>query len=556
MATGDPGGVQLQARNLSKSFDGVRVLDGVSIGIRAGRVHALMGENGAGKSTLVKILAGLLAPDAGEIWWDDHRARFRGPYDARRFGIAMVPQELLPFPEMSVAENILMGREPAWGRSIWIDRAAMRRQAQRWLDRLGLAVAPERRMKELTVAEMQGVEIAKALAGDARLLILDEPTSALSDREVEALFSTVEDLRAAGVGILYITHRMAEVFRLADEITVLRDGRRVATLPAAGLDQEQLISLMVGERTTWMKEPRHERPASPPGLRPPSPPQAPEEKAGGGSISGSGSEPWLGESPPALACAGPGREGGRGPAAEDLLLDVRGLGRAGHFRAITFDLRRGEIVGVAGLLGAGRTALAHALYGLAPADTGQIIVRGRRAHIRRPGDALRHGIALVSEDRQRYGMVPSMSVAHNLTLTALDRCCCGPWIMRGEENRQADDQIRTYGIKAAHRRQNIRALSGGNQQKILIARALMADPEIMILDEPTRGIDIAAKAEVHAMIRRLASEGRGVLVISSEMPELLGLSDRLLVMRGGEVVARLDPRIASPDQILKHAMPA
>ncbi|MBP8260234.1 MAG: sugar ABC transporter ATP-binding protein [Verrucomicrobia bacterium] len=551
MATGDPGGMQLQARNLSKSFDGVRVVDGVSIGIRAGRVHALMGENGAGKSTLVKMLAGLLAPDGGEIWWGDRRARFRGPYDARRLGIAMVPQELLPFPEMSVAENILMGREPAWGGSIWIDRAAMRRQAQRWLDRLGLTVTPERPMKELTVAEMQGVEIAKALAGDARLLILDEPTSALSDREVGALFSTVNDLRAAGVGILYITHRMAEVSRLADEITVLRDGRRVATLPAAGLEQEKLIALMVGERTAWMKEPPH---ASSPGLQPPSPPRPAGERAAG--ISGSGREPWLGESPPALACAAPGGEDGRGPAQGDLLLEVRGLGRAGHFRAITFDLRRGEIVGVAGLLGAGRTALAHALYGLAPADTGQIVVRGRRAHIRRPGDALRHGIALVSEDRQRYGMVPSMSVAHNLTLTALSRCCRGPWIVRQEEARQADHQIRTYGIKAAHRRQNIRALSGGNQQKILIARALMADPEIMILDEPTRGIDIAAKAEVHAMIRRLASEGRGVLLVSSEMPELLALSDWLLVMRGGEVVARLDPRRASPDQILRHAMPA
>jgi len=348
MATGDPGGMQLQARNLSKSFDGVRVVDGVSIGIRAGRVHALMGENGAGKSTLVKMLAGLLAPDGGEIWWGDHRARFRGPYDARRLGIAMVPQELLPFPEMSVAENILMGREPAWGGSIWIDRAAMRRQAQRWLDRLGLTVAPERPMKELTVAEMQGVEIAKALAGDARLLILDEPTSALSDREVEALFSTVNDLRAAGVGILYITHRMAEVSRLADEITVLRDGRRVATLPAAGMEQEKLIALMVGERTAWMKEPPH---ASSPGLQPPSPPRVAGERAA--VISGSGREPWLGESPPALACAAPGGEDGRGPAQGDLLLEVRGLGRAGHFRAITFDLRRGEIVGVAGLLGAG-----------------------------------------------------------------------------------------------------------------------------------------------------------------------------------------------------------
>ncbi|MCX6876684.1 MAG: sugar ABC transporter ATP-binding protein [Verrucomicrobia bacterium] len=480
-------------RHVSKSFAGVKALEEVRLEVAAGEVHALMGENGAGKSTLMKILGGLHLPDTGEIRFQGQRIRLRSPHDALRLGIAMIQQELLPFRDLTVAANIGMGREATrWG---WLDHGTMNREATRLLARLNTPIEPTRRMGDLSVAEMQTVEIVKALAHEASLIIMDEPSTALSEREVAALFDVIRDLQQRGVAVIYISHKMDEIFRIADTITVLRDGRQVATRPAAELDERELIRLMVGRE-------------------------------------------------PTLRVAAPGTPGAT-------LLEVRGLTRPGRFRDVSFSLRRGEILGVGGLMGAGRTELANAICGLAPAPTGEIRVAGKRVRIASPADALKAGIALVSEDRKRFGLVPLMSVQQNLTLSSLRT----RFIDRRAETAVADAQIRKFSLKVADRKQPVVNLSGGNQQKVVIAKALLTEPEILILDEPTRGIDVGAKAEIHALISRLARSGKAILLVSSELPELLALSDRLLVMRQGTLTAELNPLHTSQEEIMNLAMP-
>lgn len=473
----------LQVRNLSKSFPGVQALDNVSLDVTAGSVHALMGENGAGKSTLMRIVSGLDTADSGEV-------QFSG-----RAGIAMIHQELMPFRDLSVAENIFMGQEPT-RRFGWLDKPAMRREAARLLERLGVALAPTRPMKLLSIAEMQTVEIAKALAQQAELIIMDEPTSAISEREVEALFAIIRGLKQNGVTIIYISHKMDEIFRIADTVTVLRDGRHVATHPVGELDENKLIALMVGRE--------------------------------------------LNAAPPPL----PATKG-------SVALEISGLTKRGKFHDVHFTLHGGEIIGLAGLMGAGRTDVANAIFGMTPADAGQIRVRGELARIASPRDAIARGIGMVSEDRREFGLVPTMSVKHNLTLASLR----GWFIDHRAENAMADEQIRAFSIKARDRNQPVSNLSGGNQQKVVLAKTLLTEPSILLLDEPTRGIDVGAKAEMHAFIRQLARDGKAVLLISSELPELLALSDRLLVMREGVVTAELDPRRATQEEVLQHAMP-
>jgi inositol transport system ATP-binding protein len=476
----------LEVESISKSFWGIRALDRVNLTVRRGEVHALTGENGAGKSTLMKIVAGIERADSGEI-------RFAGR------AIAMIHQELLPFPEMTVAENICMGTEPvrAFG---WIDRAAMDHHASALLARLGVDVPPSRLMRDLSFAEQQSVEVAKALGRQADLLIMDEPTSALSDRESERLFRLIGELKQRGVAIIYISHRMDEIFRLADTITVMRDGRHVATRPAGELDEAAMISLMVGRE-------------------------------------------WNSAMGRAARVAGP------------IALAVRNLARDSHFSGVSFELRCGEVLGLAGLMGAGRTEIASAIFGLAPATSGEILIRGRTVRIGTPGDALAHGIAMVTEDRQRYGFVPDMSVKENVTLSNLRRYCSGPFIRGRVENSAVDDQIRAFSVRTAGRDLPVKYLSGGNQQKVAIARALLAEPDILILDEPTRGIDIGAKTEIYSLIARLASEGKAILLISSEMNEILALSDRILVIREGAVAAEVVGARTSPEEILSYAMP-
>lgn len=490
----------LQVRNLSKCYPGVKALDDVSLDLERGRAHALVGENGAGKSTLMRILAGLDRPDAGEIRCQGRRLHLRSPHDALRAGISMIHQELMPFPDLTVAENLLIGREPGSCFPGWIDRRALHREAARWLERLGVRVSPESRMRDLSVAEMQAVEIAKALAHRTRILIMDEPSSALSDREVDRLIEVIRDLKTEGVAVIYISHRLDEVFRIADTVTVLRDGRHIATLPIRAVDPDRLVALMVGRTLNA-------------GARPT--PSAPGKVA----------------------------------------LSVRGLARTGEFRDVSFQVRHGEVLGLAGLMGAGRTEVVNALYGLTPADAGEIQVQGKPVQIASPRDALNHGIALVSEDRKGFGLVLTMSVKHNLTLANLDRCSRGIVVDRCAENRIATDRIQAFAIRTQGPDQPVEFLSGGNQQKVVIAKALLTEPDILVLDEPTRGIDIGAKAEVYAIISRLAREGKAIILVSSELSEILALSNRILVLRAGTIAAELDPRQTTPEAILKWAMP-
>jgi ABC-type sugar transport system ATPase subunit len=491
----------LRARGLSKSFPGVRALEDVSLEIERGAVHALMGENGAGKSTLSRILAGLAEPEAGTIEFKGVPVRLRHPHEAIRLGISMIHQELLLFPEMTAAENVLMGQEPVRGWGGWLDRPRMNAEAARLLGRLGASIPPARKVKDLGVAERQTVEIAKALAHRADVLIMDEPTSSLSAREAEALFRVIADLKREGAAVLYISHKMEEVFRIADRVTVLRDGRLVGTHPIGELTPDRLIALMVGREIDLSSR------------------RAPVE---------------------------PG----------ETMLEAVGLGRAGRFRGVSLRARRGEVLGLAGLVGAGRTEVLSALYGLAPADEGEIRVRGARAEIRSPQDALARGIALVGEDRKGLGLVGPMSVRQNITLSALRRYCRGPFVDRAREDAAAEGQIRGLGIRAAARDPGVLTLSGGNQQKVVIAKALLTEPDILLLDEPTRGIDVAAKAEVHAIVADLARRGKAVVMASSELPEVLSLCDRILVMREGAVSAELDPRNATQEDVMRHAVPA
>lgn len=490
----------LEALRVSKAFGGVQALRDVSFDVRRGEVHALMGENGAGKSTLVKILAGLHLPGAGEVRAGGRSVVLRNPHEALRHGITMIHQELMPVPEMTVAENLLLGREPRGRLPGTIDRQALRREARRLLSLLAADLPVDAPMRTLSVAGMQTVEIARAIGTEAAVVIMDEPTAAISAREVDALFKAIRTLNARGVAIVYITHKMDEVFRVADRITVLRDGRHVATLRADELDASRLIALMVGRELT------------------------------GGRVRD-------------RALPGKG------------VLSVRGLSRAGAFSDVQFEVRSGEVVGLAGLMGAGRSEVASAIFGLRPADRGEIRVRGRTVRVRHPAEAMRLGIGLVTEDRRGYGLVPHMSVSHNITLASLRACCRGAVIRHASEAALAERAIAQYGIRTNQAGQAVNQLSGGNQQKVVIARTMLPDPEIVILDEPTRGIDIGAKTEVYAIIRELAGQGRGVLLISSELPELLALSDRLLVMRQGEIVVELDPSATTQEEIMRYAMP-
>lgn len=487
----------LQVEGLTKEFPGVRALDDVRLEVAAGSVQAVMGENGAGKSTLMRILAGMETADSGVVLFKGRPYAPKHPRQAMDLGVSMIHQELLPFPELSVAENIFMGREPIkrFGR---IDRERMKRDAAALLGRVGAAIDPARRMGDLGVADMQLVEIAKAMGHRAELLIMDEPTSALSSREVDALFRVMAEIRASGVAIIYVSHRFEEIFRIADEITVLRDGRSAGRARADSMDEARLIALMVGREIKT--------------------------------------------------------HGGHRAKAGERILEVRHLSRPRAFEDVSFHVNEGEIVAIAGLMGAGRTEVLRAIYGLSPSRSGEILIRGARARIQSPRSALAHGIAMVPEDRKREGLVGGMSVKDNLTLTSLGRCCMGPFVSAPAENRAADQQISALGIRAPSRDTPVNFLSGGNQQKVAIGKALLAEPEILLLDEPTRGIDIAAKAEVHAIIRRLAMAGKAIVVVSSEMPEIFALADRILVMREGRLAGELDPGQASQEDVMSLAM--
>lgn len=476
----------LEVRNISKSFAGVPVLHDVSFDVRCSEVHALLGENGAGKSTLMNIVSGVVPPDAGEMLWEGRSTQPASPREAQALGIGFVHQELALVPQLSVAENIFLGRQPT--RRGLVDRAGMYRRTRNAMDQLGHAFDPRRPVGELSLAERQLVEIARVVAFESRLIILDEPTAPLDEHETGLLFRAIRSLCARGVGVIYISHRLKEVFEIANRVTVLRDGRRLMTQPISEASHEELVRAMIGSELKKRLDPTG------------APTAQPEEA-------------------------------------------LRVEGRA------SFAVHRGEIVGLAGLAGAGRTRLLEWLFG-ASAGNGEIWVNGRRARLRTPADAVRAGLAFVPDDRKGKGLVLGASVLQNMALAAGRRRV---FLRRVEETRQANHWMNALRIKAAGLSQPVGSLSGGTQQKVVLAKWLLAGARVFLLDEPTRGIDVGAKAEIYDMIRTLAAEGAAVLMASSESEELMGLADRILVMHRGRVAGELTRAQANEERIMHLA---
>ncbi|HEX6209956.1 MAG TPA: sugar ABC transporter ATP-binding protein [Methylomirabilota bacterium] len=490
--------MRLEATGLSKSFAGVRALAGASLDVVSGEIHALVGENGAGKSTLVGVLTGAVQPDAGRVTIDGHPVELASPADARRLGLVAIHQHPALFPDLTVAENLALGRESIrpWHRVDW---AARRTRAAELLARVGARIDVDREAGSLRLPEQQLVEIARALGAEARLLILDEPTASLTPREVDRLFELLDALRRAGTALVYITHRLEELPRIADRVTVLRDGRTVGTDAMSDVDGPMLIRRMVGrDLASVFPKPRV-------------------------------------------------------PIGEPVL-EVTGLtSQAAGIRDVTLSVRRGEIVGLAGLVGAGRTELARVLFGLVPADDGTIRLNGRILHLRSPRDAIAAGIAYLPEDRRQHGVVLNLPVASNLTLARLADISRHGLLDRGAEQAIAARLVRELDVRPPAPDMLVGELSGGNQQKVAIGRWLVAPPALLVLDEPTQGVDVGAKAEIHRVIGNLAARGLGVLMISSELPEVLGMCDRIAVMRDGTVVATFDRDAATAEAVMGAA---
>ena len=502
-----PDDVILEATGIEKVFPGVRALDGVGLRVRSGRLVALLGENGAGKSTLMNVLSGVLPPDAGTIRLDGQPVRFAIPREAQVRGIGIVHQELNLIPGLSVAENIFLGREPR-GRSGLIDYRRLHADTRAVLARLDLKVAPESIVADLRVGQQQLVEIAKAVAEEARVLIFDEPTSSLSSHEVDVLFGVIADLKRRGVGLVYITHKFDELARICDDVVVMRDGRVVGEAPFPELTRDAIVRLMAGResREIFQKTP-----------------------------------------------ATPGDELLR---AEAITLPGEGVGRPYLVDAVSFTLRRGEVLGVFGLVGAGRTELLEALFGVhAGRAAGRVLVEGKPVGMRWPADAIAAGLALAPEDRKRDGLVLPMSVAANASLACLPRTLRGGFISDVREASVITPYIERFRVKTPSLAQLIVNLSGGNQQKVILAKWLATAPKVLLLDEPTRGIDVNAKREIYAFIDDLAQRGLGLIVVSSELPEVLALADRVMVMCEGRKTAEFPRAEATPERVLHAALP-
>jgi len=492
-------------RRITKTFPGVRALDDVSLDFYSGEILGLVGENGAGKSTLMKILGGLYPADAGQVILDGEPARFHKPRDAAEAGIAIIHQELHLVPAMNVAENILLGREPA-RLGFLLDRRALHQQAGRVLARLEFDLDTRVRVRDLSLGNRQIVEIAKALSVSARILVVDDPTSALTEGEVEHLFRVVRGLKDQGVSAVFITHRLDEVFQIADRVAVLRDGRLVADRRREDLTRDELVRLMVGRE--------------------------------------------IGEQFPRAA----GHRAEAVLSVRNLSAAERGGSRRRILRDISFDLHAGEILGLAGLMGAGRTELVSALFGALDADVrGQILIGGRPVAVENPRQAIAHGIALVTEDRKQYGVVPRMAVRENITLSRLAAYARAGWIRRRAEAADTAEVIDRMGISPPDPERAVSDLSGGNQQKAIVGRWLLTRPRILLLDEPTRGIDVGAKGEIYKLIRSLAEDGMAILMVSSELPEILSMSDRILVMAAGRITAGLGRAEATQENIMHAA---
>ncbi|MFB7183994.1 sugar ABC transporter ATP-binding protein [Streptomyces sp. NPDC056230] len=487
----------LALSDVSKSFGAVRALQDVSLSLRPGEVHALAGENGAGKSTLIKTLAGVHRPDGGQVLLDGRPVVFHGPADARAAGIAVIYQEPTLFPDLSIAENIFMGRQPRRGLGR-IDHRAVREATEGLMRRLGVDLSPDRPARGLSIADQQIVEIAKALSFDARVLIMDEPTAALTGGETARLFSVVRTLRDQGAAVLFISHRLDEIFELCERVTTLRDGHLISSGPLTGLTEDDLVRRMVGRDLEDLY---------------------PKQDA----------------------------------AVGDVALSVGRLTREGVFRDVSFEVRRGEIVALAGLVGAGRTEVAQAVFGVDRADTGEVRVAGTVLRPGSPAAAMAAGLALVPEDRRQRGLVMELSIERNIGLTGLGEVRRGGLVRRALEHERAADWAVRLRLKYSRLADAVGVLSGGNQQKVVLAKWLATEPSVLIVDEPTRGIDVGTKAEVHRLLSSLAADGLAVLMISSDLPEVIGMADRVLVMREGRLVAELPRGGATEETVMAAA---
>ena len=482
---------------ITKRFPGVLALNDVHLNLRPGSVHSLMGENGAGKSTLMKILAGVYTLDEGQILINGNQVKIANPLDGLANGISMIHQELMFIPELTAAENIYLGRELRTKAGL-VSKKLMIAETQRVFDRWKINIDPSAQMKNLSVAQAQMVEIAKAIAFKSKIIIMDEPTSAITEREVARLHEMIRDLRSAGTAIVYITHKMDEVFAISDEVTVFRDGTWVATEKAANMNRDKLISLMVGRELNQLF-------------------------------------------PKADAKIG------------EVILEVEGLSRGRLVKNVSFNLRRGEILGIAGLMGSGRSEVLETLFGIYPAESGTVKVNGQVVKIREPYQAIDAGIGLLTEDRKKTGIMPVLSVRDNMSMAAIKRFSLMGVLRRPMIDRECEAQRSALALKTPSLDQLIQNLSGGNQQKVLLSRWLLTDPDILIIDEPTRGIDVGAKSEIHRLMGDLAKQGKAIIMVSSEMPEILGMSDRVVVMCEGQMVGEVSRKDATQEKIMELA---
>jgi ribose transport system ATP-binding protein len=485
---------------IEKSFPGVHALSQAKFELRPGEVHALVGENGAGKSTLMKVLSGIYRPDAGRIFCKGKEVEIHNPRAAQQLGISMIHQELNLMPHLTVAQNIFIGREPRQGVKFMLDEKAINAQAEQVFALMHLNLDPKIKVADLTVAKQQMVEIAKALSFKSEVLIMDEPTAALTDTEIEELFRIIRDLRAKGVGVVHISHRLEELKQISDRITVMRDGKTIDTVKTQDAAIDQIISMMVG-RTIYEATP-----------------EIPEQ-----------------------------------PSTE-VVLEVKHLNRGNVIKDVSFQLKKGEILGFSGLVGAGRTEVARAVFGADPIDSGEIYVQGRKVHIGSPSDAVQHGIGYLSEDRKRYGLALGMDVEENVVLASFRKFLGALGLVNRSKTRSTAEQyVKALSIKTPSLQQKVRNLSGGNQQKVIIGKWLTADTNILIFDEPTRGIDVGAKSEIYHLLNDLAQQGKAIIMISSELPEILRMSHRVVVMCEGRITGELEIAEATQEKIMQYA---
>ncbi len=494
------GDVILTMEGIDKTFPGVRALDNVQFELKRGEVHALVGENGAGKSTLMKVLAGVYAKDAGRIFFMGKEVEIASPRAAQHLGISMIHQELNLMPHLTVGQNIFIGREPRQRFGFMLDEKQTNEKAQQLFEMMHLKLDPRIKVSDLTVAKQQQVEIAKALSFNSQILIMDEPTAALTESEIEELFRIIRQVRAKGVGVVHISHRLEELKQISDRVTVMRDGRYIDTVRTGDVTLDRIISMMVG-RTIYEATP--EVPETP---------------------------------------------------SQQVVLEAKNLNRGRVLRNVSFNLRKGEILGFSGLVGAGRTEVARAVFGADPIDSGEIYVRGKKVQIKSPSDAVKYGIGYLSEDRKRYGLMLKMDVESNIVLAAFDRFLgfLG-WVNTGRSRRTAERIVNALQIRTPSLQQKAQNLSGGNQQKVVVGKWLTADTDILIFDEPTRGIDVGAKSEIYRLLNDLARQGKSIIMISSELPEILRMSHRIVVMCEGRITGELNVGEATQEKIMKYA---